>query len=90
MNKTKKQIENELEQANAEIDRLKEGYNNLMVSAQDIQKLANNRLVSIRLLETFVNTVRSATDQLLNDMMELGLVQRQAPEDGVQADGGEQ
>ena len=90
MSKTKKQIENELEQANAEIERLKEGYNNLMVSAQEIQKLANNRLVSIRLLETFVNTVRSATDQLLNDMMELGLVQRQAPEDGVQADGGEQ
>lgn len=90
MSKTKKQIENELEQANAEIDRLKEGYNNLMVSAQDIQKLANNRLVSIRLLETFVNTVRSATEQLLNDMMELGLVQRQAPEDGAQADGGEQ
>lgn len=90
MSKTKKQIENELEQANAEIERLKEGYNNLMVNAQEIQKLANNRLVSIRLLETFVNTVRSATDQLLNDMMELGLVQRQAPEDGVQADGGEQ
>lgn len=90
MSKTKKQVENELEQANEEISQLKAQYNQLMVNAQEIKKLADNRLISIRLLETFVNTVRSSMDQLLRDMMELGLVQRQAPEDGTQADGGEQ
>ncbi len=90
MSKTKKQVENELEQANEEISQLKAQYNQLMVNAQEIKKLADNRLMSIRLLETFVNTVRSSMDQLLRDMMELGLVQRQVPEDGTQADGGEQ
>ena len=90
MSKTKKQVENELEQANEEISQLKTQYNQLMVNAQEIKKLADNRLMSIRLLETFVNTVRSSMDQLLRDMMELGLVQRQVPEDGTQADGGEQ
>ncbi len=90
MSKTKKQVENELEQANEEISQLKAQYNQLMVNAQEIKKLADNRLMSIRLLETFVNTVRSSMDQLLRDMTELGLVQRQVPEDGTQADGGEQ
>tara|TARA_Y100001938_G_C7991556_1_gene379790 strand:- start:173 stop:445 length:273 start_codon:yes stop_codon:yes gene_type:complete len=90
LSKTKKQVENELEQANEEISQLKAQYNQLMVNAQEIKKLADNRLMSIRLLETFVNTVRSSMDQLLRDMMELGLVQRQVPEDGTQADGGEQ
>ena len=72
MSKTKKQVENELEQANEEISQLKAQYNQLMVNAQEIKKLADNRLMSIRLLETFVNTVRSSMDQLLRDMMELG------------------
>lgn len=90
MSKTKKQVENELEQANEEISQLKAQYNQLMVNAQEIKKLADNRLMSIRLLETFVNTARSSMDQLLRDMTELGLVQRQVPEDGTQADGGEQ
>tara|TARA_R100001509_G_C4776483_1_gene184803 strand:+ start:398 stop:670 length:273 start_codon:yes stop_codon:yes gene_type:complete len=90
LSKTKKQVENELEQANEEISQLKAQYNQLMVNAQEIKKLADNRLMSIRLLETFVNTVRSSMDQLLRDMTELGLVQRQVPEDGTQADGGEQ
>jgi len=90
LSKTKKQVENELEQANEEISQLKAQYNQLMVNAQEIKKLADNRLMSIRLLETFVNTARSSMDQLLRDMTELGLVQRQVPEDGTQADGGEQ
>ena len=88
MSKTKKQVENELEQANEEISQLKAQYNQLMVNAQEIKKLADNRLMSIRLLETFVNTVRSSMDQLLRDMMELGLVQRQVPEDGTRTSEG--
>lgn len=88
--KTKKQIEEELANTIAERDNLVNAYNELMTQAQAVQKMANDRLMSIRLLEGFTNTVLAAGQQLRTDMTELGLVQQQSQEEQARADGGEQ
>ena len=87
--KTKKQIEEELTKVTAERDDVVNAYNELMSQAQAVQKVANDRLMSIRLLESFANTVLSAGQQLRTDMTELGLVQQQSQEEQAQADGDE-
>ena len=85
--KTKKQVEEELTKVTAERDDIVNAYNELMSQAQAVQKVANDRLMSIRLLESFANTVLSAGQQLRSDMTELGLVQQQGQEEQAQADG---
>ena len=87
--KTKKQVEEELTKVTAERDDIVNAYNELMSQAQPVQKVANDRLMSIRLLESFANTVLSAGQQLRNDMTELGLVQQQSQEEQAQAEGDE-
>ena len=73
--KTKKQVEEELEN-------VKTAYDQLMAQAQELQKVSNQRLVSLRLLEGFANVVIQSTEQLRKDMNELNLMQQQpaAPE----------
>ena len=87
--KTKKQVEEELTKVTAERDDIVNAYNELMSQAQAVQKVANDRLMSIRLLESFANTVLSAGQQLRSDMTELGLVQQQSQEEQAQAEGDE-
>ena len=73
--KTKKQVEEELEN-------VKTAYDQLMAQAQELQKVSNQRLMSLRLLEGFANAVIQSTEQLRKDMNELNLMQQQpaAPE----------
>ena len=85
--KTKKQIEEELANTIAERDNLVNAYNELMTQAQAVQKVSNDRLMSMRLLESFTNTVLAAGEQLRRDMTELNLVQRQSQEEQAQTDG---
>jgi|TARA_R100000084_G_scaffold81311_1_gene37648 ABC-type hemin transport system substrate-binding protein len=93
--RTKKQIEEELKETIAELasateknEALVAQYNELLSQAQAVQAVSNNRLMSIRLLENFANTVLGAGTQLRNDMNELNLVQQQSAE--TESDGGEQ
>lgn len=93
--RTKKQIEEELKETVAELasateknEALVAKYNELLSQAQAVQAVSNNRLMSIRLLENFANTVLGAGTQLRNDMNELNLVQQQSAE--TESDGGEQ
>lgn len=85
--KTKKQVEEELTEMTAERDNLVDAYNQLMGQAQALQKLSNDRLMTIRLLETFTNSVLASSQQLRNDMTELNLIQQQ--EEQVEAKGDE-
>ena len=71
----------------AERDNLVDAYNQLMGQAQALQKLSNDRLMTIRLLETFTNSVLASSQQLRNDMTELNLIQQQ--EEQVEAKGDE-
>ena len=85
--KTKKQVEEELTEMTAQRDNLVDAYNQLMGQAQALQKLSNDRLMTIRLLETFTNSVLASSQQLRNDMTELNLIQQQ--EEQVEAKGDE-
>tara|TARA_R100001015_G_C4602008_1_gene156947 strand:+ start:652 stop:924 length:273 start_codon:yes stop_codon:yes gene_type:complete len=85
--KTKKQVEKELTEMTAERDNLVDAYNQLMGQAQALQKLSNDRLMTIRLLETFTNNVLASSQQLRSDMTELNLIQKQ--EEQVEAKGDE-
>lgn len=78
--KTKKQVEEELEN-------VKTAYDQLMAQAQELQRVSNQRLVSLRLLEGFANVVIQSTEQLRRDMNELNLVSQQSAE--TESDGGE-
>ena len=73
--KTKKQVEEELENVKA-------AYEQLMGQAQELQKVSNQRLMSLRLLEGFANAVIQSAEKLSRDMNELNLMQQQpaAPE----------
>tara|TARA_R100001230_G_C5523613_1_gene59989 strand:- start:138 stop:371 length:234 start_codon:yes stop_codon:yes gene_type:complete len=64
---TKKTVK-ELTQENAE---LKESFNELMEQAQGLQALATNRLVYIRLLESFANDVNASLQKLQRDLAEI-------------------
>ena len=73
--RTKKQIEEELKETVADLasateknEALVAQYNELLSQAQAVQAVSNNRLMSIRLLENFANTVLAAGTQLRNDM----------------------
>lgn len=64
---TKKTVK-ELTQENAE---LKESFDDLMQQAQGLQTLATNRLVYIRLLESFANDVNTSLQKLQRDLAEI-------------------
>ena len=85
--KTKKLVEEELTEMTAQRDNLVDAYNQLMGQAQALQKLSNDRLMTIRLLATFSNSVLASSQQLRNDMTELNLIQQQ--EEQVEAKGDE-
>ena len=86
--KTKKEVEQELEKANADLGSVTEAYNQLMAQAQEVQRVSNQRLMSLRLLEGFTNNVIQLTEQLRRDMSELNLVGQQSAQ--TESDGGEQ
>jgi len=79
--KTKKQLEEELTETVQRNEALNTAYNELLEQAKAVQAQSNNRLVSIRLMENFANTVINASAQLQRDMNELNLTQ-QAAQDG--------
>ncbi len=64
-------MEEELETAVSNNASLVEQYNTLYTEAMQIQKVAGDRLVSIRLLEAFANEVNAALNKLRNDLAEV-------------------
>ena len=64
-------MEEELETAVSNNASLVEQYNTLYTEAMQIQKVAGDRLVSIRLLEAFANEVNAAINKLRNDVAEV-------------------
>ena len=69
--RTKKELEEELETAVSNNASLVEQYNTLYTEAMQVQKVAGDRLVSIRLLEAFANEVNAALNKLRNDVAEV-------------------
>ena len=64
-------MEEELETAVSNNASLVEQYNTLYTEAMQIQKVAGDRLVSIRLLEAFANEVNAAVNKLRSDVAEV-------------------
>ncbi len=64
-------MEEELETAVSNNASLVEQYNTLYTEAMQIQKVAGDRLVSVRLLEAFANEVNAALNKLRNDLAEV-------------------
>ena len=64
-------MEEELETAVSNNASLVEQYNTLYTEAMQVQKVAGERLVSIRLLEVFANEVNAALNKLRNDLAEV-------------------
>ncbi len=64
-------MEEELETAVSNNASLVEQYNTLYTEAMQIQKVAGDRLVSIRLLEAFANEVNAALNKLRSDVAEV-------------------
>lgn len=64
-------MEEELETAVSNNASLVEQYNTLYTEAMQVQKVAGDRLVSIRLLEAFANEVNAALNKLRNDVAEV-------------------
>lgn len=64
-------MEEELETAVSNNASLVEQYNTLYTEAMQVQKVAGDRLVSIRLLEAFANEVNAALNKLRNDLAEV-------------------
>ena len=71
---TKKEME-------ARITELEEERATIMQQALQLQTVAQNRLVSLRLLEGFVNEVSGALTKFMNDVNELGLQARSVEEE---------
>lgn len=70
---TKKEME-------ARITELEEERETILQQAIQIQTVAQNRLVSLRLLEAFVNDVNGALGKFMRDVNELGLQQQEQEE----------
>lgn len=64
-------MEEELETAVSNNASLVEQYNTLYTEAMQVQRVAGDRLVSIRLLEAFANEVNVALNKLRNDLAEV-------------------
>ena len=74
---TKKEMEARITELEEELDRI-EGENKvIMEQALHLQTVAQNRLVSLRLLEAFVNDVNGALGKFMRDVNELGLQQQE-------------
>ena len=71
---TKKEME-------ARITELEEERETILQQAIQLQTVAQNRLVSLRLLEGFVNEVSGALTKFMNDVNELGLQARAEEEE---------
>ena len=69
--RTKKELEEELETAVSNNASLVEQYNTLYTEAMQVQKVAGDRLVSIRLLEAVANEVNAALNILRSDVAEV-------------------
>tara|TARA_R100000008_G_C3570843_1_gene162021 strand:+ start:865 stop:1119 length:255 start_codon:yes stop_codon:yes gene_type:complete len=69
--KTIQQLENELDTVKKAKEEAENNYNSLLEQAQQLQGLASNRLVFIRLLEGFANEVNQSLQKLQRDLMEL-------------------
>ena len=69
--RTKKELEEELKTAVSNNASMIEQYNTLYSEAMQVQKVAGERLVSIRLLEAFANEVNAAINKLRNDVAEV-------------------
>ena len=74
--RTKKELEEELETAVSNNASLVEQYNALYTEAMQVQKVAGERLVSVRLLEAFANEVNAALNKLRNDLAEVSRANR--------------
>ena len=70
---TKKEME-------ARIIELEEERDTILQQAMQLQTVAQNRLVSLRLLEAFVNDVNGALGKFMRDVNELGLQQQEQEE----------
>ena len=70
---TKKEME-------ARITELEEERETILQQAIQLQTVAQNRLVSLRLLEAFVNDVNGALSKFMRDVNELGLQQQEQEE----------
>lgn len=78
---TKKEMEARITELEEELDRI-EGENKVILQqAIQLQTVAQNRLVSLRLLEGFVNEVSGALTKFMNDVNELGLQARAEEEE---------
>lgn len=64
-------MEEELEIAVSNNASLVEQYNTLYTEAMQVQKVAGDRLVSIRLLEAFANEVNVSLNKLRSDVAEV-------------------
>ena len=69
-------MEEELETAVSNNASLVEQYNALYTEAMQVQKVAGERLVSVRLLEAFANEVNAALNKLRNDLAEVSRANR--------------
>jgi hypothetical protein len=81
--KTKKELEEELKNAVSNNASLVEQYNVLYQEALQIQKIAADRLINIRLLESFANEVNASFNKLRSDVTE---VNRTNQEEAVAAE----
>jgi len=70
---TKKEME-------ARITELEEERETILQQAIQLQTVAQNRLVSLRLLEGFVNEVTASLNKFMRDVNELGLQQQEQEE----------
>ena len=70
---TKKEME-------GRITELEEERETILQQAIQLQSVAQNRLVSLRLLEGFVNEVSASLNKFVRDVNELGLQQQEEEE----------
>jgi|TARA_R110002020_G_scaffold197254_1_gene398317 hypothetical protein len=68
---TKKDLEVENANLRNELVEMTNRYNALMGDATQLQEIAKNRLVTLRLFEAFANEVLTSTRKLQNDIAEI-------------------
>ncbi len=71
MTTTKKDLEVENANMKEQLADMTNRYNTLMEQATQLQEVARNRLVTLRLFETFANEVLTSTRKLQNDIAEV-------------------
>ncbi|MAL11490.1 MAG: hypothetical protein CMF74_17735 [Maricaulis sp.] len=71
MTTTKKDLEVENANMKEQLADMTNRYNTLMEQATQLQEVARNRLVTLRLFEAFANEVLTSTRKLQNDIAEI-------------------